>query len=477
MSIDTLLDAVLPGSNRVVYDDSRETSRRLYSPAFYALGKRCSERAGARQGLHDRLRSTRQGETLGQARARRCYEGVEFLSGENRLYAHRGDFLHQNWNTAFRTVEETVWLLAWITGNLPASPSLLEQWLIALGSRFASVSESLLRIAAAETFPHRAGEALAAAAAVTVAIRGFESSSGTFPLGTSASASTLDLFLNDPARLSRHRRTNVATEWRGATDLLVTAYRELPQIRSFAVGSSLATGWADEYSDVDLLAFCEELPPLDDRRRVLEPLLDPKSERSQSAQIDNFAVRGLSGHIIFVPLRQQRAILTTKPSAVAPDADKGLLLLRHDLLNCEAVAGDPEVVHELRAMAACYPRALQQQNVTRELSFIEQCEGEMQRAADAGVPVTFFTACAFAGISVAYLLCALNARHCDDVGLKWGDRILRTVERKPVECAERVEAISLGLEKRRLRARLAEFRKLVRELRGLAESLRLSSAE
>lgn len=50
------------------------------------------------------------------------------------------------------------------------------------------------------------------------------------------------------------------------------ALKELKEIKVIAVGGGLVSGYADEYSDIDIYCFCNKFPSIEERKRILEGL-------------------------------------------------------------------------------------------------------------------------------------------------------------------------------------------------------------
>ncbi len=465
--ISAIINLVLPEDNKAIYDNSQEISRRKYSNAFFKLRKYCNNNRNKYKKLHSHLEKSFHDNLLGQVRAWRCYQGIEFLSGENRLYAYRKDFLHQNWNTAFRTVEETIWLIAWITGILPKNNIDIKEWFLILDKPFYSIYRSLQKIAKAKNYVTRGEMTILAAKNVVNLIKKLEKTTGSLPLSNKPTIYTLKKYLKDPSWRGQYGQTNAHIKWKKAANKIMQSYAKFDQIISFALVSSLAVGWGDKYSDLDIVAFCKEIPLQKHRNIISKTISDKKASYSQSEQMDNFIIDNVPGHIVFIPIHQQEQALLTLNKTINSQQSNISYLQHSDFNYCVPLMDKTEIKKIYKKMALNYPQEYRQKIIKRECSFLEECKNILIQSVNKKSLVAFYLTIAYAGISIAYLLCALNSQHCDNVGLKWANRILQPLKIKPFQCLDRINRLSLNINKNNLNQKMAQFNKLFEELKTL----------
>ena len=185
---------------------------------------------------------------------------------------------------------------------------------------------------------------------------------------------------------------------------IVENLARLEGIRAILCFGSYAMGTFDEYSDLDLFAFCEpEIVPAADRRRVLKRVEGATDfEESQGAlgwdnqwspQVDQFCVNGTRFEISYNTAGWIRTVVkrVTQEGATSIPEQKFRPYTMLGLLENGIVLYDSNSF--LKHLIDClypYPAQLKQRLISDSLDTLKDCLAELKDGVKRGFGLTFF---------------------------------------------------------------------------------------
>ena len=84
--------------------------------------------------------------------------------------------------------------------------------------------------------------------------------------------------------------TATITRWLSLSKKIAQVYSECSQVKSIVIGGSVARGYADDYSDVDIFVFCDNFPSEKERVSAVERV-HGEGWKSHSDKIEQGLVR------------------------------------------------------------------------------------------------------------------------------------------------------------------------------------------
>ena len=185
---------------------------------------------------------------------------------------------------------------------------------------------------------------------------------------------------------------------------IVENLAKLEGVKAILCFGSYAMGTFDEYSDLDLFAFCEpEIVPAADRRRVLKSVEGATGfEESQGAlgwdnqwspQVDRFCVNGARFEISYNTAGWLRTVVkrVTQEGATSIPEQKFRPYTMLGLLESGIVLYDPDSF--LRHLIDClypYPVQLKQRLISNSLDTLKDSLAELKDGVKRGFGLTFF---------------------------------------------------------------------------------------
>ncbi len=188
------------------------------------------------------------------------------------------------------------------------------------------------------------------------------------------------------------------------TTPIVESLARLDGVRAILCFGSYAMGTFDEYSDLDLFAFCEpEIVPAADRRRVLKSVEGVTDfENSQGAlgwdnqwspQVDRFCMNETRFEISYNTVTWIRTVVkrVTQEGATSIPEQKFRPYTMLGLLENGIVLYDPDSF--LRHLIDClypYPVQLKGRLISNSLDTLKDCLAELKDGVKRGFGLTFF---------------------------------------------------------------------------------------
>jgi hypothetical protein len=263
---------------------------------------------------------------------------------------------------------------------------------------------------------------------------------------------------------------------------VVNALSQLPEIRAILCFGSYAMGTFDEYSDIDLYAFCHPgIAPSAARREALEKIegieevhidhVEPGWEDQWSPCNDRFCLNGAPFDITYNTVNWiQTVIRKVKDLGAASIPElKFRPYTMLGLLENSVILYDPEAwLQEICAGLQPYPEKLRQTLLSKNLGILRGSLEELQNYALRDIGNTAFHFHLNRALdAVGRILFALNRRH--DPATKRVEEAFRELDVLPANFLDRYNEILVTPLIRPGRQRIAaELERLVREIEALA---------
>ena len=217
---------------------------------------------------------------------------------------------------------------------------------------------------------------------------------------------------------------------------LAPYYCANPKVVAVAVAGSVALGYADRFSDLDLAVFWEAAPTDQERRESI------KSARGRHAQLvpssrdearwsDTYEVDGIAIDVRHMDVGIARHILAD----VLEHSDPSLSKQRHlaTFLSALPLADSSAVLTDWQSRAQVYPRELSAAMVRAHLRFRPGWELEM--LAERSELLALYEA--FCTTQKRMLLVLMGLNYLYFPGWRWVDRLLEQVPLVPVKLVSR----------------------------------------
>jgi hypothetical protein len=221
---------------------------------------------------------------------------------------------------------------------------------------------------------------------------------------------------------------------------LAPYYRANPKVAAVGVSGSVAQGFADRFSDLDLVVFWSLAPTEQERRAIIE------RARGRHAQLvashgeeaywsDSYEVDGFAIDVQHMDVEATRNILAD----VLEHADPTLHKQRHlaTLLSALPLADSSAVLTDWQSQTWVYPRALSMAMVSAHLRFPPAWEHE--QLAERGEQLALYESLCIAQKQVLLVLMGLN--HLYYPGWLWVDRLIAQMHIAPLKLAPRCKQV------------------------------------
>lgn len=243
------------------------------------------------------------------------------------------------------------------------------------------------------------------------------------------------------------------------------AYASQPHVVAVAAGGSVARGWADRYSDIELAVWWDQVPAAEERAGCAHQIADLSDRRDfghrpdLDAWTEDFAAAGMKFDITHRTVDGQDRLLA-------------LVLDRHDtsvvhqqsvgeVVNAAGMHGD-DVLERWRRRADPYPDGLARAMVEANLRFGPNAWLERLAARDDVLPLAEISVTVVK--AVFGVLLGLNRIY--HPGYKWMDRTLASMTVCPTDLALRMRSVLAGPARRRA----AELERLIEDTIRLVEN-------
>ena len=231
---------------------------------------------------------------------------------------------------------------------------------------------------------------------------------------------------------------NAASAWRRSlAESVAPAYAALPDVRAVLLAGSVARGWADRFSDVEMTVFWDS-PPSDDARMAaaaqvgtlvnLYPCDDENAEWS-----DDVYVAGVEFQI------SHRLVDATEQWLADVVESYDTALVKQDLIAIIQYAlplhGD-DLVTQWRATVADYPDALAEAMVREHLGFRSRWARQKMLYRDDRL--LLYDDFVQAEKAILLSLMGLNRVYLPHLGFRWLDRLAASLTLAPPDLAARL---------------------------------------
>jgi predicted nucleotidyltransferase len=202
-------------------------------------------------------------------------------------------------------------------------------------------------------------------------------------------------------------------------------------IKAIIIAGSVARGYADQYSDVEIPIFWDELPD-DATRHAIVAALNASFLYAYDgpAREDQLLINGLQVDLWHISMAHQEA--TIKAVLVDHRLDLGSLNALDTIRSCIPLYG-PEIIRAWKQRAAAYPEELAKQIIQEHLASFST--GELFILAQRENPTAFHARLSFLQQEIFLVLLALNRRYFPT--FKWLYHALESMQVKPQDIAQR----------------------------------------
>ena len=236
---------------------------------------------------------------------------------------------------------------------------------------------------------------------------------------------------------------NEASAWRYTmAQEIALHYRANPKVSVVAALGSVAQGWADRSSDLDLGIFWSEPPTAQERRAIITrargrrgPLFPSPKETGWWS--DTYEVKGITLDVRHMLVQTMEHLLAD----VLERADPALTKQQHIAALLSALPlSNPAVLVRWQQQAAAYPPALGVAMVRAHLRFRPGIEQEML-AERHDLLVLYESFCT---VEKHLLLVLMGLNHLYYPGFQWSDRLMQQMHLAPPHLAVRFKQL-LGI--------------------------------
>jgi hypothetical protein len=256
-----------------------------------------------------------------------------------------------------------------------------------------------------------------------------------------------------------------ASDWRLAmARKIAPVYTGNPKVGAVIVGGSVARGYADQYSDVEMGVFWADLPTAEELRAAMERSrgtageLDPYDADREDVWYEEYGVDGLKVDLRHMPVARMSQVLTDviERGDLSEERQQIISAMQHGV----ALHGASRI-EGWQARAAHYPESLARAMVRKHLALPPWWSVPMM--AERGDLPLVYGAFKEATERIFGALVGLNRVY--HPGLKWLDRTLTTLPIAPPDLAARLKQVF----RTEPRAGAEQMQAIVEETFGLVE--------
>jgi predicted nucleotidyltransferase len=226
--------------------------------------------------------------------------------------------------------------------------------------------------------------------------------------------------------------SNLHTQWRlDIARRLAERIRAFPGVQAIVVGGSVARGYADAYSDLELPIFWDELPT-DETRLALVAALQGEFLHGYDgpAREDQLLINGFQVDLWHNTVAGEDAVI--KRVLEAYSTDFGDSNFMDTVRACIPLYGDA-IIQRWKRRTAHYPDALAVKNIQEHITAFDA--GQLAVLAHRDNPTVFYAAISRLQQAMFLVLLALNRLYFPT--FKWLYQVLATMPVKPVDVEQR----------------------------------------
>lgn len=240
---------------------------------------------------------------------------------------------------------------------------------------------------------------------------------------------------------------------------LAVKIRAFTGLRAIAAGGSVARGYADAYSDLELLLFWDALPDDDARHALIETLqADFLYEYNGPSQEDQLLIQNFQVDLWHLTLAKEEAVIQAVLQDFSTDLSDSNFM--DTLRSCIPLHGEA-ILKDWKQRAQEYPADLAVRNITMNVSSFE-----MNRLAISALrdnPHMFYSDIVRLQQAVFMILLALNGEYFPTY--KWIFRSLAVMPIKPQRVGQRFQQMFACL----YDEAITDMRQIMRETLDLVE--------
>lgn len=221
---------------------------------------------------------------------------------------------------------------------------------------------------------------------------------------------------------------------------LVPYYRANPKVAAVAVAGSVARGYADRFSDLDLAVFWSFAPTDQERREIIERAGGRHAQLvasfgDEACWSDTYEVDGFAIDVRHMDVETTSRILVD----VLERSDPSLIKQQHlaTLLSALPLADHSALLAAWQSRVQVYPRALSMAIVRAHLRFRPAWELEM--LAERSELLALYES--FCTVEKQVLLVLMGLNYLYYPGWQWVDRLMEQMHIAPPRLAERFKQI------------------------------------
>src|SRR5215831_15492000 len=221
---------------------------------------------------------------------------------------------------------------------------------------------------------------------------------------------------------------------------LVPYYYANPKVAAVAVAGSVARGFADRFSDLDLAVYWSVAPTDQERKEIIERARGRHVQLVASfgeevRWLDTYEVDGFAIDVLNVDVETTSRILDD----VLERSDPSLSKQRHlaTLLSALPLADHSSLLAAWQSRVQVYPRALSVAMVSAHLHFPPAWEQE--QLAERGEQLALYESLCIAQKRLLLVLMGLNCLY--HPGWQWADRLMEQMRIAPPKLAQRCKQV------------------------------------
>jgi len=254
---------------------------------------------------------------------------------------------------------------------------------------------------------------------------------------------------------------------------IADALKSLNGVKSIAFYGAVASGFADKYSDIDLMCLCSKIPSINERVRVLAKFSKLKYKGNQDSRewkkgLDLFTYKAKNFGIEYKEIGDlvKKLELVEKRGFIAKDDEQ----LIGSISNAKIVWDPRRVYANLKEKLAKFetkPNWLVKLLWNQLIDFSEKDWPEGAGIGQAILRKNYIWTGKLVQTYIdRFLLClyAINNKFYTDMSQKWAYKEIKAFKYKPKECVARLEKIYLlGNKSRELKTKIKLFSSLIKD--------------
>ena len=229
---------------------------------------------------------------------------------------------------------------------------------------------------------------------------------------------------------------NSHAQWRlELAQMIGERLRPFVGIRAIVVGGSVARGYADEFSDLELPLFWDRLPDDATRQAIFEALhADLLCPYNGPAQEDNLQIQGFQVDLWHCTVENEEAVFDAVLQQSSTDLSDSNFM--DTIRSCIPLFGE-SLIERWKRLAQQYPEALAERNLQEQLALLDI--GHLHIHAMRDNPVLVYGQASKLQQRLFLILLALNGEYFPTY--KWMYRAIEKMAIKPQDAVRRMRNV------------------------------------